>query len=458
MKLKFKNRIAFFNTLAAATSTLLVFVAVYFVVYFTAYRHLDNDIRKESIDILKNIDCEQDKIVLRHSVEWNEKEHQEVEVNPIFLQISNVRGALVFQSANLKNERLEMETPVQSVIFFDSQVNQEPIRIGQFPIVNPQGQYLGQLNIGVSQVESVMVLQNLGLALLIAFPLLTMIFYLASSFAAARGIAPINQLIQSAQNIDDQSISTRLPLPPRKDEIFQLATTINELLARIEISFQREKQITADISHELRTPLSGIRGTLEVLLRKRREPEHYEQKIEQVLHETDRMNKLLEQLLQLSRIEAGSLPVKAETIDLERLIQVISEKWQPVCAEKLVAIKLDIPGKLLVQADPNLLEVVISNLFSNALKYGQTGNVISISWQGQSLLFADQGPGIPANYLPYLFDRFSRADVSRNQAIPGAGLGLSIAKKVADLQGIRLSVSSEEGQGTTFQLEFPTAF
>ncbi len=456
MKLKFKNRIAFFNTLAAATSTLLVFVAVFWVVYLTAYKHLDDDIRKERAEILKSLKIEGERISVRHNDEWDEKEHKRVEVNPTFLQITDKQGDLVFQSPNLKNERLEIETPVAKPIYFDCKFNQERIRLGQFPIVNPGGQNIGQLSVGISQAESAMVLRNLGLTLLIAFPFLTLIFYWASSFAADRGIAPIHQLIETANKIDDQSIDTRLPLPPRRDEIFQLATTINELLHRIENSLKREKQITADISHELRTPLAGIRGTLEVLLRKRREPEQYEQKIEQVLFETDRMNRLLEQLLQLSRIEAGNVQPNTEQIELKYFFHALLEKWQPILAEKHHTVDLKIPQETVVAADVNLLELIIGNLLSNAIKYGRKDEHLTISWRENTkmLVFADNGPGIPANYLPYVFDRFSRSDTSRNSKIPGTGLGLSIAKKMADLQGIKLTVESEGGRGTTFFLQF----
>jgi two-component system heavy metal sensor histidine kinase CusS len=143
---------------------------------------------------------------------------------------------------------------------------------GQFPIISQRGQLAGHLNVAISQVESALVLKNLRITLFFAFLFLVLIFYFGTSLAAARSIAPIQQLIQGARQINDQNISDRLPLPPHQDELFQLATTINELLTRIEHSLQREKQVTADISHELRSPLAGIRGTLEVLLRKKRTP------------------------------------------------------------------------------------------------------------------------------------------------------------------------------------------
>lgn len=456
MKLKFKNRIAYFNTVAASFSTLLVFAAVYLVVYLTAYKHLDDDIQKEKADVFKNIELEGDLIFMHKSPEMDEKEHNRVEVNPTFLQITNKSGALVFQSANMKTAQLKFNKLLEQEAFLDAQFNDEQIRLGQFPILNDFGEVVGHLSVGVSQVESALVLKNLRLTLLIAFPFLALIFYGASSFAAARGIAPIHQLIQTANKIDDHSIGMRLPLPPRRDEIYKLATTINELLHRVENSLKREKQITADISHELRTPLAGIRGTLEVLLRKQREPEQYEQKIEQVLLETDRMNRMLEQLLQLSRLESGNISPNKEPVDLQRFMLNFLEKWQPVLEEKHMRIGLNIPAETILTTDAGLLELIIGNLLSNALKYGSAGGRIELSWDAASktLTLTDDGPGIAAEHLPYIFDRFYRTDASRNTKIPGTGLGLSIAKKLADLQGINLRVESEDGKGTRFLMGF----
>ncbi|NUO01905.1 MAG: HAMP domain-containing histidine kinase [Saprospiraceae bacterium] len=456
MILKFKNRIAYFNTIAASSSTLVVFVAVYLVVYFTAYKHLDDDIRKEKVDVFKNIEIEDDLVFMHKSPELNEKEHDRIEVNPTFLQITNKSGALVFQSANMKTARLELNPSLEKDFFFDTQFNNEHIRQGQFPILNEFGEVIGHLSIGVSQVESALVLENLRFTLLITFPLLTLIFYGASSFAAERGIAPIHKLIETANKIDDHSIKTRLPLPPHRDEIYKLATTINELLNRIESSLNREKQITADISHELRTPLAGIRGTLEVLLRKQREPEQYEQKMEQVLMETDRMNRILEQLLQLSRLESGSILPNKEPVDLKQFMFNFIEKWQPLLEEKRTAVDLNIPAGTILITDGGLLELIVGNLLSNALKYGSTGGRIELSWNAVSktLTFADDGPGIAPEYLPYIFDRFYRTDASRNAKIPGTGLGLSIAKKLADVQGIHLQVECETGRGTRFLMGF----
>ena len=457
MKLTFQNRIALFNTLAAAAATLLVFLVVYAVVYFTAYHHLDEDIRQEQEEIFSNLLWRGDSIVINRMPEWEEQEHQQVEVNPTFLQITDTQGNLRFRSANLQKDFFLFIPGLEKESFLNSSLNGQRVRLGHFPIINETGKNTGQLVIGVSMEESAVVLNNLRITLLIAFPFLLLVLYLATSVAAAKGIAPVHQIIKTASGIGDANIHTRLPMPEHKDELFQLAATINALLNRIESRIKREKQFTADASHELRTPLAAIRGTLEVLARRPREPAHYEEKIAEVIREVDRMNRILGQLLQLSRLEAGQAAFSQEPVNLLRLVQELMPQWQPELGRKQIKVNTDIPPEAELTTDPSSLSLIADNLAANAIKYGRRQGRININWRPEerALSIADDGPGIAAEHLPFLFDRFYRADASRNSRIPGTGLGLSIVKKLADLQGIRIELSSNEGEGTTITLFFP---
>ena len=457
MKLTFQNRIALFNTLAAAAATLLVFLVVYAVVYFTAYHHLDEDIRQEQEEIFSNLLWRGDSIVINRMPEWEEQEHQQVEVNPTFLQITDTQGNLRFRSANLQKDFFLFIPGLEKEAFLNSSLNGQRVRLGHFPIINATGKNTGQLVIGVSMEESAVVLNNLRITLLIAFPFLLLVLYLATSVAAAKGIAPVHQIIKTASGIGDANVHTRLPMPEHKDELFQLAATINALLNRIESRIKREKQFTADASHELRTPLAAIRGTLEVLARRPREPAHYEEKIAEVIREVDRMNRILGQLLQLSRLEAGQAAFSQEPVNLLRLVQELMPQWQPELGRKQIKVNTDIPPEAELTTDPSSLSLIADNLAANAIKYGRRQGRININWRPEerALSIADDGPGIAAEHLPFLFDRFYRADASRNSRIPGTGLGLSIVKKLADLQGIRIELSSSEGEGTTITLFFP---
>ncbi|MBV6427871.1 MAG: Adaptive-response sensory-kinase SasA [Haliscomenobacter sp.] len=457
MTLNFRNRIALFTALAAAFTIGLVFLVVYSVVYSSAYKHLDEDIRLEKEEVLNNLRWMGDSIIIESMPEWDEKEHQQTEINPVFLQVVGKNGKLLFQSSNLLKDVLLFNPDMTKDAFFDSHIGNQRIRQGQFPIPNEQNTVIGYLTVGLSSEESAIVLHNLRNTLWIAFPALLLALFLATSFAASKGIAPVQQLIHAASGMDEAHTNTRLPVPQVKDEIHQLATTFNELLQRLDNSIHREKQFTADASHEIRTPLAAIRGTLEVLIRKQREPAQYEDKISLVIGEVDRLHGMLDQLLQLARLESGRVPVHAIPLELNARLASVAKKWQHRLTEKGMALHLEIPPKAIVTTDSEMLDIVLDNIIGNAIKYGQAGGRIDCVWQPENnaLSIRDDGPGIPPGQLPYVFDRFYRTDDSRSSAVPGYGLGLSIAKKLADLLGIGLTVNSQEGKGTAFILRFP---
>ncbi|MEP7106360.1 MAG: HAMP domain-containing sensor histidine kinase [Ferruginibacter sp.] len=456
MKLSFKKRIAVFNTLAVAITTAIVFIVIYAVVYNSSYRHLDDDLLLEKEEILNTLDWKGDSIIINKMPEWEEAEHNKIEVNPTFIQIVDNKERVIFKSANLQSNHFLFNPTNEKEHFFNSLIDQQRLRLGQFSIRNDEKKVIGQLTVGISQQESYYVLNNLLFTLCISFLLLLLVLYIVIYLTASKAIAPVQQLIRAALSINDSNINNRLPLPANEDELYQLAKTINELLSRIETSIQQQKQFTADASHEIRTPLSAIRGTLEVLLRKRREPGQYEEKIKDVITQTDRLNQLLDQLLQLARVESGSIVTKKEPIVLRQLIEDASKKWQKYMVEKNIRLQLTIPENSQVLADPFYLDIIVENLLSNAIKYGHENGKVYCTWNetNNTLSIKDEGPGIPAEQLPYLFNRFYRADDSRSSHIPGSGLGLSIVKKLTDLLQINITVLSIPGS-TTFSLQFP---
>lgn len=453
MKLSFKKRIALFNSLAVAITTAIVFMVIYGVVYYSSFRHLDNDILQEKEEILNTLDWKNDSIIINKMPEWEEAEHKKVEVNPTFIQIVDNGDKLVFKSANLQANHFLFNPNNRKENFYNTQIDEQRLRIGQFPIRNDEEKIIGHLTVGVSQQESYYVLNNLLFTLCISFPVVLLVLYIVIYLAASKAISPVNQLIRAASGISDSNINTRLPLPPNEDELFQLARTINELLSRIETSIQQQKQFTADASHEIRTPLSAIRGTLEILLRKKREPEQYEEKIKEVIGQTDRLNQLLDQLLQLARLESGS--VKKEIVDLYNLIRGTGKKYEKQMVERSIQLQISIPKNTTVSADNFFLGIILDNLFSNAIKYGDVNGKIFCDWDESHKTFSisNDGPGITKEQILLLFNRFYRTDNSRSSQTAGSGLGLSIVKKLSDLQQIDISVRSIPGN-TTFLLQF----
>ena len=219
----------------------------------------------------------------------------------------------------------------------------------------------------------------------------------------------------------------------------------------------QQKQFTSDASHEIRTPLAAIRGTLEVLIRKPREQKVYEEKIIGIIQQVDRLDYLLDQLLQLARIESGTTAAKRENISLRKAIDLLAEKWREAASVKQIALSIEVSEHVTVAGDRLYLELMLDNLVNNAFKYGKENGHIYLTWKPESnaLTVKDDGHGISPEHLPNLFNRFYRADEARSSAVKGSGLGLSIVKKLADVQHITLSAQSTPGEGSEFTLTFP---
>ncbi len=456
MNLRLTNRIALFNTVAAAITMLLVFSAVYSTVYITSYRHMDSDIREEMEEIFSQITTRDDSIILSLNTEWEEREHNQAEVNPTFFQIVNGQGRVVIHSRNLQNDHLLYATSLNSERFFNVEFNGKRLRQGQFPIKNKSGKIIGQLDVGVSQEESVLILSNLRSTFFIAFPLMLLLFYFVTSLAASRSIAPLKKLIEITGKMGYNNMSARLPMPQHHDEIFQLSTTINSLLEKIEVGLIREKQITADISHELRTPLTGIKGTLEVLIRKTRDSQQYENKIRQVIQEVDYMNRTIDELLHLARLDSGNVTLQKAPLLIHELLLKVKNRWLYRFGGKNISMEIDVDSEEMVHADYASLEIIIDNLISNAFKYGYVDGRISCLWNSseRKLIIKDNGPGISQEHIPYIFNRFYKANNPDNPSVQSIGLGLYIVKTLADLQEITIEVESEVNKGTSFSLCF----
>lgn len=456
MKLSFKKRIATYNLIAIAVLTAIAFTVIYGVVYYTSYQHLDDDIITEKNEIFANLDWDEDHILMIKMPEWEEAEHRQIEVNPTFIQIVDLNGNTVFKSVNLQDRHFLFNPKNTATVFYNATINDQKIRQGQFPVFNNHHKIIGQLTIGVSQQESYNVLHNLLIVLILTYCAILFILYLIMSFVASKAIAPIHQLIDSASQINYANINSRLPLPEHKDEIHHLATTINQLLNRLENSFHQQKQFTSDASHEMQTPLAAIKGIIEVLLRKPRTAEQYQVKMMEVLNQTNRLSQLQNQLLQLARLESSVLIAHKGPIILHTVILKSIQNNETLITKNSIKIHNGIPLDAIVNIDVFLLEMTLDNLISNAIKYNTTHGNIYISWNSsdQILCIKDDGIGIDADKLSLLFNRFYRVDDSRNSQIPGNGIGLSIVKRLCEVQNITLTVNSVKDQGTSFCLQF----
>jgi signal transduction histidine kinase len=277
---------------------------------------------------------------------------------------------------------------------------------------------------------------------------------------AARALAPVDRITHTAERIaaGTDNLSARLNLPPTDDEVGRLARTFDGMLARLDEAFRRERQFTADASHELRTPLTAMQAILSLVRDKPRTPEEYQEALGDLDYEAGRLRALTEALLRLARSEAPDA-APHEAIDLSALLTDLADSLRPVAAAKSLSLDCAVAAGLIVCGDRDDLIRLFANLIDNAVKFTERGGLCLEADRAHHdavrVLIADTGPGIAADHLPRIFDRFYRADPSRSA--PGAGLGLSIAAAIARAHAGRIEVSSAVGQGTRFTVVLPSA-
>lgn len=458
-KTSFSNRIALYFLSATAMLIAVIFVAIYFVVSGSVYRYLDEDLKAESSELQNGIVTFNDRIIIANLKEWDEGEHNQIEVNPTFVQITDTTGAILKQSPNLVKEKLAIFPVYKTQTYFNIHLGKSSVRQVQTPITIDR-KIIGFLSVAIPLDDSLLVLKNLRMVLMFAFPLVLLILYFIVVFIARKSIDPVYQLTQAAQKITRENLNQRIQLPKYKDEIYTLVNTINSLLDRLEDAVLREKQFTADASHELRTPLSSLKGTLEVLLRKQREPEQYIEKIQYGLSEVNRMTVLVEHLLLLARYEAGAIPVNLKNVQIEEMVHGMAVRLSERLDKNHISLKINIPPEIEIFSDPFMLEQILENLTTNAIKFSNRGDEVEIGYRNdhsQRILWVrDQGIGMTPQQIDQIFERFYRVDESRNFAVKGNGLGMAIVKRFADILKLKISISSQPGNGTVVEVLFPS--
>lgn len=390
--------------------------------------------------------------------EWNEIEHADLELNPVFISIYNKDFQLVEQSPNLKEHHLKWQSEQPEFSIFSAPFNEYDLLISQAALVH-NDTTVGYIVIGVSTKNQQMVLTYLQLALLLIFPLSVGIIFITARFIAAKSIAPVFNIISTARTITENHLSQRIELPSHEDELHTLTVTINSLLDRLEFQVHKARQFSADASHELRTPLSIIKGTLEILIRKKRTVEEYENKISYTLKQTDRLRQLVEQFLLLARIENHPMEIKKSMLHPEWLIRQSVERYQLFLQEKQIQLIEHYESVPTIYRCQEYLEIIMDNVLSNAIKFVQPHGIIHIGLQKEKnqliITITDNGIGISAEELHYITHRYYRAENVKTNNIKGSGLGLHIAYQLAQLDGNTLEINSIYGKGTEVRLIMP---
>ncbi len=327
------------------------------------------------------------------------------------------------------------------------------------------GQFLGELYISSDPAAEPYVAPFLRLStsinrsLLIGGSVAIAIALLLTFVLSRRITSPIDALGKAARRLGRGDLSQRVQLQG-EGEVAALAQAFNSMAADLEHAEQLRRNMVADVAHELRTPLSNIQGYLEAIRDRVIKPDAAT--IHSLSEETALLSRLVNELQELSLAEAGELKLVYQTEDITKLVKQAVTPWQPKVTAKEISLSLDLPDNLpLVNIDWQRVNQVLHNLLENAVAYTHKGGTINVAASAKGkwveVSVSDTGEGIPTEDLPHIFERFYRVDKSRARATGGSGLGLTIAKRLVEAHGGKITVQSELGKGSRFSFTLPIA-
>lgn len=333
-----------------------------------------------------------------------------------------------------------------------------PVRVLTFPVVNA-GRVSNLIQVGMS-LESIYMTRHRFLLIMAAvLPLGLLLAGGGGWVLAHRALKPVDRMTDAARRISAEHLADRLEETGTRDELDRLATTLNEMLGRLDSAFSQIRQFSADASHELQTPLTILKGELEVALRSPRSPDEYQRTLKSALEEIDRIAHLVEGLLLLARADAGVLRMDRQPVDLAQLVEETYGQTKVLADSHNLTLDLGPVEPLTIRGDYERLRRLLLNLVNNGIKYTPPGGRVTLSVQRDgewaSLQVSDTGIGLSHEEQERIFQRFYRAVEARSQDERGAGLGLCIAQSIAEAHGGRIQVESSPGQGSTFTVLLP---
>jgi heavy metal sensor kinase len=331
--------------------------------------------------------------------------------------------------------------------------------IGTVRVPAGGGSYLVEVGTSAAPVEALFrhLLALLGLGI----PVVVVLAAAGGYFLVGRALRPVERITRKAAQITQHNLSERLPVALTGDELERLSTALNHMITRLDDAFQNSKRFVADASHELRTPLTVLRGELEVLAQEPTLPADRREQLGSLLEEVERLSKIVERLLVLSRLDAGEAQVEWVKFDLAALAAATAGQMALLAEDREIRLDCETGVPVFVEGDRARIKQVVVNLLDNAIKYTPEGGLARLrvaALDGRAVLeVADTGIGIPPEAQPHVFDRFFRVDPSRWRVPDSAGLGLAIVKSICQAHGGQVEVESEPGKGSAFRLKVPLA-
>ena len=436
------------------------------VIFAVIYYSVQKGVNKSIFEILENeILSHQDYTLHQetfvdyiHPREWEEIEHTDVALNPVFIAVYNRDFLLEDHSPNLVKNTLIWDKNQKENVPYPIELNSIGLIAIQAKLYH-SGEVVGYIVVAINVQKNAFALNYLKIVLTIAFPLAILMSFLLARVIAKVCTRPISSINSTAKHISQDNLSQRIKLPINQDELYGLALTINSLLDRLQAQINKAREFSQDASHELRTPLSIVKGNLEILLLKQRTPLEYIQKINYTLHQVERLERLVEQFLLLTRVENNSATLRLSTFDLKQEVELSLSRYSLFLKEKCIEVDCSKVGSYHIENYQELIEVILDNLISNAVKYSNMyGSLVifsSVLKDGSyQLCFKDNGMGMHAQDLSFVQERFYRGELPNGFDFPGNGIGLSIVSKLCKVVECCISIESQKSVGTQIFIIF----
>ena len=383
-----------------------------------------------------------------------------------FFQIFSPTGRITIQSPNVKSHDVPLSDAALKTAFEGGTTYEsarfpgENLRLISVPILY-QGNLLNVVQVGTSMKPVEHTLKRLLGVLLVLIPVALLVSLAGGWFLAGRVLRPVAIMTEAAKKIAAGDLSQRLAVKATGDEIGRLAETFNDMIARLDTSFRQIRQFSSDASHELRTPLTVMKGETELVLRRPRDREDYKGVLESSLEEIDRMTRIVDELLFLSRADLGEVKMASAPVLLAELLSNIQRQATLLGQDSDVHVALGNMQPATILGDELRLHELFLNLVDNAVKYSKPGGTVTLSLrveQGTALAsIQDEGIGIRPEALGRIFNRFFRTEEARAHTKHGTGLGLAICAWIADVHHGRIDVTSTPGEGSLFTVTLPLA-
>ena len=380
------------------------------------------------------------------------------------VQIVDANGTVLARSANLGGANLPVSQGLSAQLAsgemtFEtlSGFGEEPTRMVTVPVDVNGEHFAVQVAGSLDDVNHVVASAGV-LFTILAIALLAAVGGVGV-FMVGRVFGAVDDVVQKVRRIGEGNLSDRLPHPGTRDEIGRLVDTLNDMLARLELSFESQHHFTADASHELRSPLSRLRAELEVTLRRPRNPGEYVDALRSCLVEVERMTQLVDELLMLARLDASQGRMPVEAVVLNAVAQDVIRRLEPVAQARHVELLIDPSPTVSARVKRGHMNLVLTNLLDNAVKFSPAGGRVTIrlGLDGSEAVVSvsDDGPGFAAEELPHLFERFYRGAGARSSEVDGAGLGLAVSQAIVRAYGGRIEASQRAAGGACFAVRLP---